>query len=124
MTADKDALLRAVHESARHVGIPAEKIDAFIGTLGVCGYRITAALAEKDDGGWMPIETAPKDQKIMTARPDGSINAPAFWYPDQYAKKPRPYWTSNAEYLWGKVASRANQPTHWRPLPPLPKGDI
>lgn len=130
MTADKDALLMAVAEFEEFINEP----PAYENRLTVRDYRhsvyarwddlrarITAALAEKDEGGWMPIETAPKDQKIMTACPDGSINAPAFWYPDKYAKKPRPYWTSNAEYLWGKAASRANQPTHWRPLPPLPK---
>jgi hypothetical protein len=83
---------------------------------------------------WQPIETAPKDgTRILAAWPRNHFGIVpisfARWDDDKYAQNPRPYWSACAdERVWGKVAVRASQPTHWRPLPappePLHKEDI
>jgi len=73
--------------------------------------RITALL---DSGGWMPIETAPKDGKgILICRTGFDCVVSARWstHYDQ--------WSTGS----GPMAFFA-EPTHWQPLPPLPKGDI
>ena len=73
---------------------------------------------------WQPIETAPKGERTMlllyrpTAYEWGKV-APGMYNPDQYAKKPRPYWE-----MWLKIGgtreSRDWVPTHWMPLPEAP----
>lgn len=70
---------------------------------------------------WQPIETAPKDEKILLARAGQWVDI-GEWEDDRHAKKPRPYWTANREWWAGKMAMREQQPTHWMPLPPPPKG--
>lgn len=69
---------------------------------------------------WLPIESAPRDEKIMVYSERWGIVAPAYWSEDKYARKPSPYWTHYGEHLWGKRDARANQPTHWMPLPQPP----
>lgn len=69
--------------------------------------RITAALAEKD-GGWMPIETAPRDGSAFLAYTAAAHGLPPFvslckWHPDA-----------------GFCTDELRNVTHWRPLPPLP----
>ena len=72
---------------------------------------------------WQPIETAPKDKRILLYRP----TAPEWWMvmggrydSDEYAKNPKPYWST---YNWrlGKTEQRQNAPTRWMPLPEPPK---
>jgi hypothetical protein len=68
---------------------------------------------------WQPIETAPKDARVLLYRPTAS----EYWRvmggsfaPDQYAKKPRPYWAADT-WSVGKKAERDNPPSHWMPFP-------
>jgi len=72
---------------------------------------------------WQPIETAPKDERILLYRP----TSPEWWRviggmydSDEYAKKPKPYWTVD-NWALGKLEQRQNAPTHWMPLPEPPK---
>lgn len=65
---------------------------------------------------WQPIETAPKDKKIILACREVEIGR---WDDDSFSKKPRPFW--NRWSVFGVSRERANQPTHWMPLPELPK---
>jgi hypothetical protein len=80
--------------------------------------KAEANLAEMQ---WQPIETAPKDgTNIMVACPRLGVCCPAHWDNDQYAKKPRPYWTHWGERIWGITWVRNDQPTHWMPLRAAP----
>ena len=44
----------------------------------------------------------------------------ARWNPDKYSQKPRPFWDLVGQQI---TTSRANQPTHWMPLPEPPTGE-
>jgi hypothetical protein len=72
-----------------------------------------------DKSGWQPIETGPKNRKILLVIMDRVVIGE--WDDDHFARKPRPYWESTTGRLIGKMWSRANQPTHWMPLPTVPK---
>ena len=72
---------------------------------------------------WQPIETAPKDKRILLYRPTAS----EWWRvmgghydSDEYLKTPKPYWGSD-NFGIAKAAQRQNPPTHWMPLPESPK---
>lgn len=70
---------------------------------------------------WQPIETAPKDRAVLVhpATWNERTASIAKWDMDQYAKKPRPYWSRDDDL--GKVTiSRERPPTHWMPLPAPP----
>lgn len=68
---------------------------------------------------WQPIETAPKDKRVMLYFPK---RGPVFgrWDSDAYAKTPRPYWSHDNERLFGITDARKNPPTHWAPQPDPP----
>ena len=74
---------------------------------------------------WQLIETAPKDGSAVLVYPptwETRKAAIAEWDSDEYAKKPRPYWSRDDDM--GRVTiSRAKPPTHWMPLPPPPLPD-
>ncbi len=68
---------------------------------------------------WMDIESAPRDGKILLARPDSHVSIGRF--DDQrYHQQPKPRFTGHCK---GKIWEAANQPTHWMPLPPPPTGE-
>lgn len=79
----------------------------------------TAALAEKDSGGWMPIETAPRDGTWILA-----VNAetnPERQHVVHYSERHGtlyPWITDSAPMSF--VAGI----THWQPLPPLPERKV
>lgn len=83
-----------------------------------------AAWTRRAPSGWLPIETAPKDDiTIMLYRPSALVwgkVTPGKWNDDKYAQKPRPFWE-----MWFKIGtiteSRQWEPTHWMPLPAPPK---
>lgn len=78
-------------------------------------------------GGWRPIETAPKDGSTVLVWFSDLYNGTADlarWDNDQYARKPRPYWTGNRERILGTVAYRQGKPTHWMPLPEPPNAEV
>jgi hypothetical protein len=74
---------------------------------------------------WQPIETAPKDQIVLLYRPTAPFPAiqvaPGKYDSDQYARKPRPYWSIWLCVWNGKTESRTYHPTHWQPLPAPPE---
>ena len=69
---------------------------------------------------WLPIESAPRDgsRVLLYCAWNGVVRGK--WESDKYGKPPRPYWTNDCEYTFGKLATRKDQPTHWQPLPPPP----
>lgn len=72
---------------------------------------------------WQPIETAPKDGSPFigfTKTRFGRIIAIWSWQKESENKKPNPYFARDGFY--GKTDDRANQPTHWMPLPAAPEG--
>ena len=90
-----------------------------------CIDRITAELSEKEDGGWLPIETAPKDNKRMLylARiVDGELRELDF---DGIWQSESESWEMPEVYYYWASANGIEEPTHWtyqdQPLPPLPE---
>jgi hypothetical protein len=68
---------------------------------------------------WRTIETAPKDVEVLLYCPaQGCVRGR--WDDDKYNRKPRPYWKNDRTALFGINATRADQPTHWIPLPDPP----
>ena len=75
---------------------------------------------------WQPIETAPKDgTRIILYRPGTHFEwvrvVIGRYYTDSYASKPKPFWGHDRTNLTGVREARANQPTHWMPLPEPPR---
>lgn len=73
-------------------------------------------------GGWMPIETAPKDGTTVLVSPPtwpGRACSTAHYNADRFAKKPRPFWERD-DALRSISISRETPPTHWMPLPEAP----
>lgn len=63
---------------------------------------------------WQPIETGPKNgNEVLVLLTDGLVKI-ARYNDDRYRKKPRPFWCWSPSRI---SMSRADQPTHWRPLP-------
>lgn len=69
---------------------------------------------------WQPIETAPKDLRLLLLTPRYASTRVWIgrWNKDQHSKMPRPYWDIES---WKTMTSRSGQPTHWMPLPEPPK---
>ena len=71
-------------------------------------------MSDRDE--WQPISTAPEDDWCLMATSDGTVGE-AMWLADEETGAQVWYWA-------GFVAVHASHtPTHWRPLPPPPKGD-
>jgi hypothetical protein len=68
---------------------------------------------------WKPIATAPKDRAILLYTNERGV-VRGRWEYDKYAKNQRPYWSNDLERIFGKLSCRADQPTHWMPLPEAP----
>lgn len=66
-----------------------------------------AALTAAKAGGWLPIETAPKDASVLIHRSGDLFPGVA------YLSRDRWYWSSSGAW--------AGHPTHWQPLPNPPK---
>lgn len=93
--------------------------------------RITAALAEKD-GGWMPIETAPKDgTEVWGYREDAGAFLMRYTAPIHFCTESelaemgeesaeQEDWFY-ADFIAGGRLEGSEAPTHWQPLPALPK---
>ena len=87
------------------------------------GYVLQLKLAGLIGNEWQPIETAPKDERIILFRPDSYDWAQIIigkFDDDKYAKKPRPYWSHERQKVTGIQEAREHQPTHWKPLPVKP----
>lgn len=72
---------------------------------------------------WQPIDTAPKDRLILLFWPaTGGMSiriACGKWDHDEYARRPKPYWTSDRKFI-GVREHRSHPPTHWMLLPEAP----
>jgi hypothetical protein len=69
---------------------------------------------------WMPMEAAPKDIRVLMLLGNNYVTI-GKWSDDSYAKKPKPYWSTDWGMVFGKLAERNNQPKAWMPLPEPPK---
>lgn len=71
---------------------------------------------------WQPIETAPKDERILAFVPDeaGGYSRQIATYDDNFdADPPRPFWLFDGDQTG--IYSRAHQPTMFMPLPAPPR---
>lgn len=68
-------------------------------------------MSDRKDGGWQPIETAPKDGTYILGWNDELLSPVVmFW---KMGPQYQSYWaTAPAHYV--------KRPTHWMPLPPPP----
>lgn len=80
----------------------------------------TRALASRDGGGWLPIESAPRDGARILLYCNWIGVVRGSWNNDRHAKRPRPYWTNDTENTFGKLRIRECQPYYWQPLPTPP----
>lgn len=73
---------------------------------------------------WHPIETAPKDRRILLGFSEelfiGISSVFGKWESDQYATYPKPYWRHDLTRLCGIKVCRNHPPTHWMELPEKP----
>jgi len=70
---------------------------------------------------WHPMKTAPKDVRIILLYEYPRLVVVGFWRTENYAEIPRPYWGNDREPSWGREWLRTNTPTHWIPLPMVPR---
>jgi hypothetical protein len=70
-----------------------------------------------DDGRWMPIETAPKDGKLILIREKRGRIQVAKWCAPGYDS---PDWYVQISQI-GTDSYPASDVTHWIPLPPQPE---
>lgn len=65
---------------------------------------------------WQPIDTAPKDRLILLFWPaTGGMSiriACGKWDHDEYARRPKPYWTSDRKFI-GVREHRDRPPIAW-----------
>lgn len=92
---------------------------SLVGEVADLRARITAALAEKDDGGWLPIESAPKDGTYILVYCGDDFQAVCYWSDSIWA-------TKGGAWIYDECRSDTVelQPTHWQPLPPLPERKV
>lgn len=75
-------------------------------------------LSEMDNGGWLDIESAPKDGAWIWAI-EGETQFTAKWYDFDYTHLP--HKVNPQRYTgWLDDYGRPVNPTHWRPLPEPP----
>lgn len=85
--------------------------------------RITALL---DSGGWLPIETAPKGAQILVTGGEFSWDAGSFDAEANCTHVAMVYWNEIHKHWAGDYTGNGEdryiyRPTHWQPLPSLPK---
>lgn len=75
---------------------------------------------------WQPMETAPKDKRILLCRRWAykDIVVGGHWQKDEFAKKPRPYWGHDQERVFGTLDARKNPPIGWMPEPAFPSAPV
>jgi len=64
---------------------------------------------------WQPIETAPKDQRVLLRYSGGRVVCGS-WDNDRQAKNPRPFWANDLMNAYGIKHTRNVQPTYWQPI--------
>lgn len=89
----------------------------FIARAAVITPKLVQAVRELQ---WRPIETAPKEGRILLMRGGRSIIG--YWDTQKYHSNPKPYWASDTSCV-SVTRDRSTPPTHWMPLPqPTPNG--
>ena len=88
-----------------------------------CGVVAHTALENGGEAqGWRPIETAPKDTRVLLFWPSFWNSKPRIetgqWKDDRYANRPKPYWSGDQERIFGVRAYRESAPTHWQSIEP------
>lgn len=75
-------------------------------------------------GVWLPIETAPKNKRILLGYEkilfNGINSVCGHWDDDRHANNPRPFWTHDMYRLKSLREIREQQPVAWMPLPEAP----
>ena len=75
----------------------------------------------KKDFTWQPIDTAPKDQRVLLYYPQRLFGVVCgSWQSEEYVMRPRPHWSNDRSHVHGAMATREHQPTHWMALPDAP----
>lgn len=70
---------------------------------------------------WRLIETAPKEfVRVLLLMGDGSMSVGG-WAEGRHTTLKGPFWQSENGVIRGRTWCRANQPTHWMPLPVPPQ---
>lgn len=70
---------------------------------------------------WQPIETAPKDRRVLLWFPTlfgTGCWSGGEWISEENHRKPLPHFTCDLIRLIGLVAIRDCQPTHWMEIAP------
>lgn len=64
---------------------------------------------------WQPIETAPRDRRILLFHPTLTYRRVMIgcWDEDKHSSRPRPYWTNDACAMRGITDTRKHPPTMW-----------
>jgi hypothetical protein len=69
---------------------------------------------------WKPIETAPKDRRILLCYPDSPFTncnvQIGRWDVDAYTAKPKPHFCVDQDRIWGARTMKTLHPTHWAEL--------
>ena len=122
-----DTAMGLLREALLQVGSPSvcgnsHGTEVELYACSICGLtaRITTLL---DSGGWLPIETAPKDRKIPVLITGGTFHWEGSRSSESAPMNHREIAHYNGDvYDDGGEAFYWYRPTHWQPLPPLPKG--
>lgn len=70
---------------------------------------------------WQPMETAPKDRKILLVDAKATVFIGQY-HDDMHAVHPRPYWERDGHL--GVWHSRSFPPIAWMPLPSPPTDEV
>mgnify|MGYP001565292617 FL=1 len=92
--------------------------------------RIADALSEKDEGGWLPIETAPKGKTVLVHYKNqlgnGRTMRACYYIPETLESDTEESgWADEGWYeqseAYEYLMPLDGDHTHWQPLPPLPE---
>ena len=132
LKAQRDELLADLR-AATEVGDQATPAD-IVGVIKAMWEELRRLLKQADAlkaaQRWQPIESAPRDgTRILLFFPNDVGVISGEWNFEQFYANPKPHFTHDQEQRWGVRHMRANQPTHWQPLPLPPaiakaRGDL
>jgi hypothetical protein len=97
-------------------------VDIQLGTETAARYA-EALRVVRESIEWQPVETAPKDERILLWYPkwDGleGVVVVGCWHRDEFGRPPQPHWTNDSSLDWEYTYH--HQPTHWRRIPEAPR---
>lgn len=112
---DRDEALRALAAEWRANAEAIRMGPMAIGALAYlkCADELEAALTPREDAGWQPIETAPKDgTRFLAVSRSGSQRV------DWFDTSKQGTWNGRSQFWQERPKDRY---THWMPLPAAPK---